>query len=428
MSKSIKYKLLNFNFKNSYINFLKQKAFDNIKIKSLFNEKISNWKYINCSLFNEFNFCNLNARIKEKDFLEVNDLIRDIKSENLIVLLNGKVVFIRGKQNWFCSLVDAQELYSKVIKTHLSTSFNLNLNFFASLNTAFFNDGVFVYLNKNVLNSHLHILNISKTLDDKIGFCPRFLIVLEKNSNFELEETNINLGNKKYLSNLICELFLGENSNVNHTRFIKEGVLGLHLSNIFIQQNSNSNYVLNQLSLAGNLIYNNINVDLLGKKSFCNVNGLDLVSNSQCVNNTISINHYVENCISNQIFKGIYLKKSSGFFNGRIFVDVKADKTKALQINRNLLLSNDAKICTNPQLEINANDVKCTHGAIVSNLNNSELFFLRSRGISKNNAKKILAESFILDLLNSYKNRKLKNFLKKEVKAWMKNNLGGSNE
>jgi Fe-S cluster assembly protein SufD len=319
--------------------------------------------------------------------------------------------------------VKFSELDQEYIKNYLFTSFDLTDDVAIFLNSLTFNDICVVLLPKNTKSYKLNLMNISYALNNNIGLSSRILIIVGKNSSLDLIETELGFFNKNYISNVVCEIFLDENSTLNHTKIINGDYTSLHLSNIFINQQVNSFYKLHQLSYKGCYINNNINVNLLGKRSYCEINGLDLASDVQYIKNVIRINHLVGNCKSKQLFKGIYTDKALGVFNGNIFVDAKSEGTNASQINKSILLSEDCDFMSNPNLKINADDVKCSHAATIGRFNKNELFFLRSRGLSVKEANFLLAKFFVSDVLCFKQDNKLKAIIIKKVNNWMNNNL-----
>lgn len=303
---------------------------------------------------------------------------------------------------WIGSLAKAlQEIPDKVIP-YLDVDVNLT-DSLASLNKAVFRDGIFIYLPKNCkLHSSIQIINLQLAQDDMF-VSPRNIIVLEENSSLNLVICDHTLSPNKFLSNQLTEVVVkdGAQLDVTNMQNIHNNAGAINHTNILQKANSRVNYTV--LSLHGGMIRNNIAVKLDGEGADNSTNGLYMTDGSQTIDFNVLIEHAKPNCTSNQLIKGILDDTSVGTFNGKIMVAKDAQKTAAFQKCNNLLLKDTAKVNTRPQLEIYADDVKCSHGATVGQIDPDALFYLRARGISKGEARMLLMFAFAHEIVQNIK-------------------------
>jgi Fe-S cluster assembly protein SufD len=205
---------------------------------------------------------------------------------------------------------------------------------------------------------------------------------------------------RSYLTNSLTEIFANDNSFIDYSKIQNENSLSTQISNTFVNQQKGSNFTTNTITLHGGLIRNNVFVNLDGEGSENNTYGLFLCDQQQHVASYTYVRHEKPNCRSNQLFKGILDNKATGAFNGKIYVNNDAQKTEAYQRNNNILLSSDARMYTKPHLEIYADDVKCSHGATIGQLDNEALFYIRSRGISYKEARFLLMYAFANEIIS----------------------------
>lgn len=277
-----------------------------------------------------------------------------------------------------------------------------------ALNNALFRDGIFIHIPKNtVLPKPLQVINVLLSEENTMVY-QRNLIVLEENSSANIVICDHALTPNEYLTNSVTEVFVGENAHFDQTVMQNEHDFSARISSHFIHQEKNSTVSTNTVTLHGGIIRNNTKVTLNGEGAENNTTGLFLTDKSQHVDNYVFINHAKPNCHSNQLFKGVLDDVSTGSFNGRILVSRDAQKTLAYQKNSNLLLKNTAKMNTRPQLEIYADDVKCSHGATVGQLDQEALFYMQARGISKDEARLLLMFAFAHEIIEQIKVNPLK--------------------
>ncbi len=273
---------------------------------------------------------------------------------------------------------------------------------FTALNTAFLAEGAFVYLPPGtVLPEIIHLLFLSDARGHKMVTHPRILIIADRGCQVSIVESYAGREDGAYFTNAVTEIVAENDSIVDYHKIQRESGRAFHLSALHVLQQHNSRFTSNAISLGSALARNDINVVLNADGAECTLNGLYVTAENQHIDNHTTIDHARPNCSSREVYKGILDDHSTGVFNGKIIVRPNAQKTNAKQTNRNLLLSNDALVNSTPQLEIFADDVKCTHGATIGQLDDDELFYLRSRGIDENSARTILTYAFASEILSA---------------------------
>ena len=302
------------------------------------------------------------------------------------------------------SLKNARDRHADLLAKHLGQYIDFDSETFTAFNTAFVDDGAFVYIPKNtVLPEVVHIINLTDVADDSAIIHPRNLIVLEEGAEAEVVESFHALTENIYFNNLVTEVFVGKNAKLEHVKLQEESVSGYHISNSQVCQKRDSNYTTINIDLGGLLVRNNLNISLEGENCESHLYGYYMGFEEQHIDNHTFIDHAEPNCFSNELYKGILDDKAQGVFNGKILVRQDAQKTNALQSNKTLLLTNDASVYAKPQLEIFADDVKCTHGATIGQLDDEALFYLRARGIGEDMAGAMLRHAFVADVLDNVK-------------------------
>jgi Fe-S cluster assembly protein SufD len=277
-------------------------------------------------------------------------------------------------------------------------------NAFTALNTAFLSDGAFIEIAPHArFREIIHLIYLSVARETPAVSYPRNLIVAGAGSQVSVVESYVGLGRGLYFTNAVTEIVSGEGSMVDHYKLQRESDDAFHVATIQVHQGRDSRFTSHSISMGGALVRNDVNAVLKGEGADCTLNGLYVIKGKQHVDNHTSIAHAQPHCSSQELYKGILDGQSSGVFNGKILVHRDAQQTNARQTNKNLLLSEHALVNTKPQLEILANDVKCTHGATVGQLNREALFYLRSRGIDEASARALLTYAFASDVLNTIK-------------------------
>ncbi len=286
------------------------------------------------------------------------------------------------------------------VRTHLSSIGEFGGNAFAALNTALFTDGVFVHIAAGVsLPDPLHVLYVSTSEAAKGVSYPRTLVLLDPHAHASLVESYVALGDATYFTNAVTELRLAEGAQLAHVRIQRESTRAFHVGLAQAHQARDSRLASFSFATGGALSRANIYTSLAGAGAEVTLDGLYLVDGTQHVDHQTRIEHAAPNCASHEVYKGILDGAAHGVFNGKVYVHPVAQKTDGKQTNNNLLLSADAQVDTKPQLEIFADDVKCTHGATVGRLDEVALFYLKSRGLPAEQARTLLTYAFAADVL-----------------------------
>lgn len=308
------------------------------------------------------------------------------------------------------SLAEALEKHVEDIRPHLGAHAKSDDHAFRALNTAEMTDGFYLHVPANVvLEMPIHLLHVGTSLDGAPAAShPRTLLVLERGAQATVVEGFLGYGVSPgdpgvYFTNSVSEVVLAENAVLDHYRLQEESLQAYHVSSLYAHQAANSNFFTHAFTLGGALSRNDAGTVLDGEGCEGTLNGLYVIAGEQLVDNHTMIDHAKPHCHSFEVYKGILDGRSRGVFNGRILVRIDAQKTDSKQTNKNLLLSNEALVNTNPQLEIYADDVKCTHGATIGQLDAEQIFYLRSRGIGHQAARWMLTYAFANDLVQRIK-------------------------
>jgi Fe-S cluster assembly protein SufD len=380
------------------------------------NNKVEDYKYCNMDAILKKEFKNPDQKVVKIDNIDQYKLEDTIT----LVVLNGNYsealsdkIILRGLHiNAFSNLdADAKKL--------ISTLADVESDAFIALNTAFSSNGFHLKIEKGTeLQIPIHILYISSSENEAI-INTRNLIELEESSEVTIVEQQVIIGNGKVFTNYLSEKFLAQNAKLNNSIFQNEGSLGFSVNTNQVKVERNAMYDATTVTLSGQLVRNNHNVVLAGENSEAHLNGLFSSKGNQLVDNHTLMDHRVPHCESNELYKGIINDKSTGVFNGKIYVRKDAQKTNAYQSSKNILLSDDATINTKPQLEIYADDVKCSHGTSTGKIDENAMFYLKARGIGEENAKKLLLGSFALEVIGKIS----VDSLKEKVKSLFENEI-----
>jgi len=299
------------------------------------------------------------------------------------------------------SLAAALATEPALVEPHLCRHARTDSNAFTALNTAFFQDGAFIYVPAGqAMAEPIHLLFVSTAKDHGTTAHPRNLIVAGHDSRVTVIESYVSLGDAAYFTNSVTELVAGDNAVVEHLKFQDENQQAFHIATVAAHFGRESNVVTHSIALGAKLSRTNIYATLAGKGSECILNGLYLTHGEQLADHYMVVDHAQPNGASHEYFNGILADKSKGVFHGRILVRPGAQKTDAKQTNKNLLLSDDATADTKPQLEIYADDVKCTHGATLGQLNDESIFYLRARAIPLEKARRMLIHAFAGEIID----------------------------
>ncbi len=290
---------------------------------------------------------------------------------------------------------------SSEVQSHLGRYLNIQRDAFAALNTAFAEDGAYIHVPRGVvLTEPIYLLFISTAGNKPVMTHPRNLILVEDEGQATVVEDYVSIGETPAFSNTATELAAGESAVVSHYMVEREHQQAFNISTLRIQQGRSANVSSHSVLLGGGLVRNNVHPVLAGEGGECLINGLFIGNGRQHLDNYMLVEHASPHCASRQFYNGILDDRAHGVFHGRIIVHKDAQKTDAKQTNRNLLLSDDSQIDTKPQLEIYADDVKCTYGATIGQIEENALFYLRSRGIDEISARKLLLLAFANECLD----------------------------
>jgi len=316
---------------------------------------------------------------------------------------NGPALFELENGIIYGSLREAAQQYPELVKKYLGQNASMQNETFVSLNTAFAQDGIFLYVpDGKILKKPIQIIHL--LLSDRNQMVQhRNLFVVGKNASAQVIICDHTLAPHMFLTNSVTEAYSEENGDLNILRLQNEHNNSCQVTNTWIQQERASRCEHSTVTLHGGLVRNNLHVKMTGEGAESNALGLYLTDKLQHVDNYTVIEHASPNCVSNQHYKGVLDDTSTGAFNGKIHVYPDAQLTQAFQTNNNILLSDVARMHTKPQLEIYADDVKCSHGATVGQLDEDALFYLQSRGIPRDDSRLMLMDAFADDVISRIK-------------------------
>ena len=383
---------------------VRRKAIEKFQQLGFPTTRIEEWKYTNIKpiLDQQFTTIDTPKKIDKKTVDKYR--IKGIE-ENLIVFVNGQYqedfsdITLSAKNLVIKNISRAFAENPDLIKTYLTRYASYHKEPFIALNTAFAREGTFIFVPENtILEEPIHIINISDPGQVTFQSHPRNLMIIGKNSQVSLVESLNHLSDNVYFQNSVTEVLIRENAIIDHIKIQDESKLSFRIATTQVQQEQSSVYHAFSIDLGGALVRNNLNIGLAGENAEANLFGFYYINGKQHLDNHTNIDHLVPNCNSNELYKGILDGKSRAVFSGTIFVEKDAQKTNAFQSNKNLLLSNEAEIDSKPQLKIFADDVKCSHGATIGQIDDQALFYLRQRGVSLEDAHILLRQAFAVDV------------------------------
>ena len=385
---------------------LREEAANIFSKNGLPDKNAESWKYagIESRLQHEFKFdFNNQSRSLDVDSIFTCD-VYDLDTFS-VTMLNGWFVYKNAPITQLedgtiiGGLSKAFEVYPDLIEEYIGKAAEMESPGLIALNTAFMQDGLFIYVPDNVeVKKPVQIINIVNSPDD-VFLQPRHLIILGKNSKLTLVHCDHSLVHNISFSNTVSEIFVGENAEFENYKVQNMGTNSSLLTNLFIKQQKNSKVKNNALTLNGGYTKNFVDVRLNGTHCDTNLYGLYLIDEKQFADNQVFVDHAQTDSHSNQLYKGILDDFAKGVFSGKVMVRKDAQKTEAHQNNKNILLTDDAKINTQPHLEIYADDVKCSHGATVGQLDPDAMFYLHSRGLCEKTARQLLMYAFASEVV-----------------------------
>jgi Fe-S cluster assembly protein SufD len=398
---------------------LRDKAMESFYNQGIPTRKHEEYKYIRLDLMLKEDFDSSTNKNCSDEQIEQ---LKFLKNAHIVIIENG--VFVEGLSNLqglpkgltICSLVDAVKSDSLVFEKHYAQYADVNADPFIALNTAMTKDGVFIHIAKNtIIEKPIHIIHVSTAAENTI-IHPRNLIIVDENAQAKIVESFETVDSTaKIFSNALTEIVVNENAILDHYKIQDKNELGYLVNTTQVIQKKQSVFSNYTFTLSGSLIRNNLTLVLDDEYIESHLNGLYLTAGNQVVDNHTVVDHRKPNCNSNELYKGIIDGNSTATFNGKIFVRKDAQKTNAFQSNKNILLSEAGTINTKPQLEIYADDVKCSHGTTTGKLDEDKIFYLRARGLSKESAKKILMHAFASEVVDTIKIEPLREYIEGKI-------------
>jgi len=395
----------------------KAQALESFKRSGFPTIKHEEYKYFNLNkvLKSEYTFP-LSSADATGDFKSF--LFDDLKA-NRLVFINGiyspehSTIVSSGNELIVSSLQDADQ---NIIEKYFGREVYSANDPFAELNTASVQNGIFIQVPKNKVVEHPVLIHfIADANQTDVFVQPRVMLLAETNAQVSLLETFHTAGTNTSFTNAVTEIVLHTDAIVDYYKLQNDSASSVHVGNTIVTLEGKSTFNSATITLSGAMVRNNLNVILKAEYSEAHFYGLYFTGDRQVVDNHTMVDHAVPNCESNELYKGILDGFSTGVFNGKIFVKQDAQKTNAFQSNKNILLTKDATMNTKPQLEIFADDVKCSHGATIGQLEEEPLFYLRSRGIGEDSARALLLIAFAQDIIDHIKIDALKEYLSKAI-------------
>ncbi len=396
-------------------------AIKNFENKGFPTKKEESWKYtsLNSILKNDFSVFPKNENTIE---------FADIKKYFIHEIDTYKLVFIDGVFSSFLSATTHEGLdiclmssalnkpkYKMVIDNYFNKIANKDESL-TSLNTAFANEGAYINIPKSkVVDKPIEIMYFSTGSEAALLVQPRNLIIVGENSHVQIIERHQSLNENPVLTNSVTEIFAQKRAIVDYYKIQNDNFEANLIDNTYVSQKQETNVSVNTFCFGGNLTRNNLNFYHFGERIVSNLNGITIIGEKQHVDHYTLVQHSTPNCESHQDYKGIYSDRSTGVFNGKIFVEKEAQKTNAFQKSNNILLGDKSTINAKPQLEIFADDVKCSHGCTIGQLDETAMFYMQQRGIPKKEAKALLMYAFSNAVIESIKIPELKQRITKII-------------
>ncbi len=411
------------------LNDWRQNAFEKFKQQGFPSIRQEDWKYTNLVPFlkEDLQTGAFAHDLHEAVIERVRKFYIDKLDAHVLVLVNG-VLNVHLSSFHGDGTVSVQSISTAAKQEdylpYLGKEIDLRHDTLAALNSALFSDGLFIEVKANsVVDKPLHILHIY-TSAKNVFLQPRHLIIAHKSSAVSIIESSANINEDAIVwINGVTEVYVEENAQVNHYMLQSGLIKTRQVNHTEVTQHKHSLYNNYTITLPGaDLTRNNLNVNLNDSATETHLYGLYLGTDQQLIDNHTSVDHRKPNCFSNELYKGVLAGNAKAVFNGKIFVHQEAQKTNAFQQNNNLLLSDKAVVDSKPQLEIFADDVKCSHGSTIGQFSPEALFYLRSRGISESSARRLLVSAFAFDVVNKIKIAPLRAHIEKlinnNLKSW----------
>ncbi|MFA7326958.1 MAG: Fe-S cluster assembly protein SufD [Candidatus Kapaibacterium sp.] len=394
-------------------------AIKHFEAKGLPTLKNELWKYTNVGFLNGLDFrldiTDTNHSITAEDIqkLKVDGI------DNYVVIVNG---FYSKELSSFDTSLEVKSLKSALsenkedIDAHFNKYLKNDANVFSSLNTALSFDGVFIKAKKGLVEENpLHIINIVDSRSGTQFKQARNLIIAEDNSDLKIYETNHTIGDNIGISNISTEIFVGHNTQLEHIKFQNDTDNGIYFAQSEAKQERDSNYTSNTITLNGKFVRNDLGTTHNGENIETHYYGYYYGSGRNLIDNHTMVDHATPHCESNELYKGVLGDSSIGTFNGKILVRPDAQKTNAYQSSKNVLLTDTAKVNAKPELEIYADDVKCSHGSSTGSIDKDALFYLQSRGILPETAKALLLLAYSQEIIDKISVEPIRDYIARQV-------------
>ncbi|MBT8265732.1 MAG: Fe-S cluster assembly protein SufD [Bacteroidia bacterium] len=414
---------------DSFVHNIREEALKEFEDRGFPSKKEEDWKYTSLNKILKEDYSVFPKQENALEYSEVKKyFIHDIDSY--------KIVFIDGKYSSHLSetthdgmdvcLMSAalsKPKYRIIIENYFNKI--AKGNSISALNTAFSKEGAYIHIPKNKLvEKPIQIIHFSTGNEAALMLQPRNLIIVDENSHLQIIERHQSLTENPVLTNSVTEIFANKRAIVDYYKVQNDNEEASLIDNTFVKQKQESHVSVHTFSFGGKLVRNNLNFYQNGERIDSTLKGVTIIGNKQHVDHNTLVHHQEPNCESHQDYKGIFGDNATGVFNGKVVVDKEAQKTNAFQANNNLLLNDKATINTKPQLEIFADDVKCSHGCTIGQLDDNAMFYLRSRGIPEKEAKALLMYAFANNVLESVKISELKQRINKIIATKLGVNIG----
>lgn len=404
---------------NSAVRSMRVMAMENFLNMGFPDKKNEEYKYTPIASFIDDSF-----GLETEDRIEIPlkrfKKLLPLKNAHVIVLINGifsdehSQLIPTDSSIFISNLAAIYASQKETIEKHFAQYADISKDAFSALNTALAKDGAYIRIAAGtVVNEPVHIINLIANKKNLL-VNSRNLILVEKSAKVDIVETFVSLDSasgEKLFTNHLSEVILEENAQATYCRIQAEEDNVTQVNTTQVQQHKGSNFATHTFSLSGALVRNNLSIVLADELCETHLYGLYLPRKNELMDNHTLVDHRMPNCYSNELYKGIMSNDSTAVFNGKIYVRPDAQKTNAYQSNKNMLVDDGASVNTKPQLEIYADDVKCSHGSSTGRLDEEAMFYLRSRGIGESAAKKLLLKAFAEEVVNTITHEPLKAYV-----------------
>lgn len=400
---------LDFSAENPHYINLRTEAKKDLENLDFPTSKTEYWKYTRVG-----KIINKKYTINKVENIDVTPFLIPNLAANILVLVNGfynaSLSKIEEQTGINVSALSEAKNKSESFKNHFNNNTKNTSEIFLAFNNAFHTDGIFIETEKNVIaNKPYHIINI--TTGNNTISQSRNLFITNTNSALKIIESFVNVDGSENFINNASEFFVDENANLSYTKIQDKTTENYIVSSEEVYQTANSNFTINTAIFNGAIVRNNLNIKVDGSNCETNLNGLYLGKNKDHIDNHTVVDHLKPHCNSNEVYKGVLDDESTGVFNGKVFVRQDAQITNAFQQNNNILLSDNANVNSKPELEIYADDVKCSHGSTTGQIDEEAIFYLQSRGVGRKSAINLMINAFAKDALERISIEPLKEYI-----------------